>query len=107
MGETRREEVAWASPGNGRSSLGRDTETMLSAIENLSANMSVSLRDGVERRPAAALGPRFRCWVHPRRRAHATAREFSLMAAAGPRASSRAPSPRRVGSFARGQTEAT
>ena len=105
MGDTRQEGAAWAAPGNGRSSLGRDTETMLAAIESLSANLSVSLRDGVEHRPAAALGVAFAAGYILG--GGLTLRLGSFLMAAAGRALIASSIAAAVGSFARGQTEAT
>ena len=39
--------------------VGRDTRALLSAVENLSTDLSVTLRDGVDHRPVASLGLAF------------------------------------------------
>ena len=92
------------TPPEGRSAIGRDTQTMLSAIENLSANVSVALRDGVDRRPAASLGLAFATGYILGGGLTLRLGTF-LMAAAG-RALVASSIAAAVGGFARGRTEA-
>jgi hypothetical protein len=96
-------EFGEARPPEGQS-LGRDTQTMLSAIENLSANVSVSLRDGVDRRPVASLGLAFAAGYILGGGLTLRLGTF-LMAAAG-RALVASSIAAAVGGFARGQVEA-
>ena len=41
------------------STVGRDTRALLSAVENLSTDLSVALRDSVDQRPVISLGMAF------------------------------------------------
>ena len=52
-------ELGGDGPPEWLTTVGRDTRALLSAVENLSTDLSVTLRDGVDHRPVASLGVAF------------------------------------------------